>query len=80
MLLSEKLSFKNRKVCKTTGSYDFTELLNSGDTKVFVFYFSVDTLEYVIVGRYTTQSLIGVTFLMQHKILTNDLIESKIEI
>ena len=28
---------------------------------------------------YTTQSLIGITFLMQHKILTNDLIESKIE-
>ena len=51
MLLSEKLSFKKRKVCKITGSYDFTELLNSGDTKVFIFYFSVDTLEYVMDGR-----------------------------
>ena len=30
--------------------------------------------------NYTTQSLIGITFLMQHKILTNNLIESKIEI
>ena len=28
---------------------------------------------------YTTQNLIGITFLMQHKILTNDFIESKIE-
>ena len=29
--------------------------------------------------KYTTQSLIGITFLMQYKVLTNDLIESNIE-
>ena len=32
-----------------------------------------------ILKKYTTQSLIGIPFLMQHKILTNDLIGSKIE-
>ena len=30
-------------------------------------------------STYTTQSLIGNTFLMHHNILTSDLIESKIE-
>ena len=32
-----------------------------------------------MICKYTTQNLIGITFLMQHKSLTNDLIESKIK-
>ena len=32
-----------------------------------------------IILIYTTQNLIGITILMQNKILTNNLIESKIE-
>ena len=32
-----------------------------------------------MICNYTTQNLIGITFLMQHKSLTNDLIESKIK-